>query len=61
MRFLLYPERDGRLKRLSSDKGRRVIARRIADQAVLYILRERAGEAGVERFTPLSRTSEGGA
>jgi integrase/recombinase XerD len=29
-----------------------VITRRMTDQAVLYILRKRAAEAGVERFTP---------
>jgi site-specific recombinase XerD len=34
------------------DKGGRVLPRRMTDQAVLYILRKRAIEARVERFTP---------
>ena len=34
------------------DKAGRVIARRMTDQAVLYILRKRATQAGIERFTP---------
>lgn len=34
------------------DKMQRVIRRRMTDQAVLYILRKRAVEAGVEAFSP---------
>jgi integrase len=37
---------------LSTDHVGRVITRRMTDQAVLYILRKRAAEAGIERFTP---------
>jgi integrase len=37
---------------LPVDKVGRVIARRMTDQAVLYILRKRAGDARIERFTP---------
>jgi integrase len=34
------------------DKAGRIHSRRITDQAVLYILRKRAGEAGVQAFSP---------
>jgi site-specific recombinase XerD len=33
-------------------KAKRVITRRLSDQAVLYLLQKRAEEAGVERFSP---------
>ena len=36
----------------SVNKGGRIVARRMTDQAVLHILRKRGGEAGVASFSP---------